>query len=74
VDQAGLVGVYHCLDPISQPELVEYSAEMGFDGGLGDVELCRDFFVGQADSHFAEDLQFSFGQSGRLRRRRRLQR
>ena len=48
LDQAGLVGEDHRLDPVAQAELGQDPADMRLHGGLGDEQPAGDLGVGQA--------------------------
>jgi hypothetical protein len=61
VDEAGVVGGDDELDAVACAEFHEQAADVGFDGGLADVQAGCDLGVGVAEADEGQDLAFALG-------------
>jgi hypothetical protein len=68
VGEVVVVGVADGLRTVVCAGFAEQVVDVGFDGGLGDVEPRRDLGVGQAGGDQGEDLGLPGGQPVRQRR------
>jgi hypothetical protein len=62
VDEAGLVGVDHRLDPVAQPELRQHPSEVRLDSRLGDEEPLGNLGVGKAAGELRQDRPLPRGE------------
>lgn len=62
VNEAALEGEGGGVGAVGDAELAEQAVDVGFDGGLGDVEVGGDLFVGAAGDDAFEDTEFARGE------------